>query len=56
MDQTAAAYASGASLAEAQKRVSASLIAKYASDFTATFPSDVGANVAKAYQVIAFAK
>jgi glyoxylase-like metal-dependent hydrolase (beta-lactamase superfamily II) len=53
MDETAAAYSSGASLAEAQKRVSASLIAKYSRDFTATFPSDVGANVTKAYQVIA---
>ena len=53
MEQTAAAYSSGASLEEAQKRVSASLIAKYSRDFTATFPGDVGANVTKAYQVIA---
>ena len=56
MDQTAAAYSDGASLAEAQKRVSAALVAKYSGDFTATFPQDVGANVAKAYQVIAFPK
>ena len=56
MDQTAAAYSNGASLAEAQKKVSASLIEKYAHDFTATFPQDVGANVTKAYQVIAFPK
>ena len=56
MDQTAAAYSNGASLAEAQKKVSASLIEKYAHDFTAAFPQDVGANVTKAYQVIAFPK
>ena len=56
MDQTAAAYSLGASLGEAQKKVSAFLVEKYARDFTATFPQDVGANVAKAYQVIAFAK
>lgn len=56
MDQTAAAYSDGASLAEAQKKVSAALVAKYSGDFTATFPQDVGANVAKAYQVIAFPK
>jgi len=53
MDQTAAAYAAGASLAEAQKKVSAYLVEKYSGDFAATFPQDVGANVAKAYQVIA---
>lgn len=56
MEQTAAAYSEGASLAEAQKKVSAALVAKYSGDFTATFPQDVGANVAKAYQVIAFPK
>jgi glyoxylase-like metal-dependent hydrolase (beta-lactamase superfamily II) len=56
MDQTAAAYSNGASLEEAQKKVSASLIQKYAHDFTLTFPQDVGANVTKAYQVIAFPK
>jgi len=56
MEQTAAAYSDGASLQEAQKKVSAALVAKYSSDFTATFPQDVGANVAKAYQVIAFPK
>ena len=56
MDQTSAAYAAGASLDEARKKVSAALAAKYASQFTATFPQDVGANVAKAYQVIAFPK
>jgi cyclase len=56
MDQTAAAYSDGASLAEAQKKVSAALVARYSGDFTATFPQDVGPNVAKAYQVIAFPK
>lgn len=56
MEQTAGAYSEGASLAEAQKKVSAALVAKYSGDFTATFPQDVGANVAKAYQVIAFPK
>jgi glyoxylase-like metal-dependent hydrolase (beta-lactamase superfamily II) len=56
MDQTSAAYAGGASLDEAKKQVSAKLVAKYADQFTATFPQDVGANVAKAYQVIAFPK
>jgi cyclase len=56
MDQTAAAYSSGASLDDAKKKVSAWLVATYSSQFTATFPEDVGANVAKAYQVIAFPK
>jgi len=56
MDQTAAAYSSGASLDDAKKKVSAWLVANYAGQFTATFPQDVGANVAKAYQVIAFPK
>jgi cyclase len=56
MDQTAAAYSSGASLDDAKKKVSAWLVATYAGQFTATFPQDVGANVAKAYQVIAFPK
>jgi len=56
MDQTAAAYSNGASLDDAKRKVSAWLVATYASQFTATFPQDVGANVAKAYQVIAFPK
>jgi cyclase len=54
MDQTAAAYAAGASLDETRKNVSRTLVAKYAGQFTATFPQDVGANVAKAFHVIAF--
>ena len=56
MDLTSAAYAGGASLDETKKDVSAALVAKYSEQFTATFPNDVGANVAKAYQVIAFPK
>jgi len=54
MDQTSAAYSAGASLDDAKKKVSASLVAKYANQFTPTFPQDVGANVTKAYQVVAF--
>jgi cyclase len=56
MDLTAAAYAGGASLEDTKKNVSAALVAKYSDQFTATFPQDVGGNVAKAYQVIAFPK
>jgi len=56
MDQTATAYAGGASLEEAKRKVSAILVGQYADQFTATFPQDVGANVVKAYQVIAFPK
>lgn len=54
MDQTSAAYSVGATLEEAKKKVSARLVEKYASQFTATFPQDVGANVAKAFSVVAF--
>jgi cyclase len=56
MEETSVAYAGGASLDETKKKVSAALVAKYADRFTATFPQDVGANVTKAYQVIAFPK
>jgi len=56
MEETSAAYSAGDSLEEARKKVSAAMVRKYASQFTATFPQDVGANVAKAYQVIAFPK
>ena len=56
MDQTSVAYASGASLEEAKSKVSAWMVAKYADQFTATFPQDVGANVVKAYQLVAFPK
>jgi cyclase len=55
LDQTAAAYADGATLEQAKKRVSDYLIAKYAAKFDPRFPQSVGSNVIKAYQVIAFA-
>ncbi len=54
MDRTAAAYAEGASLDQAQKTVSAFLTKKYAAQFDPNFPKSVIANVSKAYQVIAF--
>lgn len=54
MEHTAAVYAEGASLEEVKKRVSEFLISKYADRFDPNFPRSVGANVAKAYQVIAF--
>jgi len=55
LDQTGAAYADGATLDQAKKRVSDYLIAKYAAKFDPRFPQSVGSNVIKAYQVIAFA-
>jgi cyclase len=55
LDQTAAAYAEGATLDQAKKRVSDYLISKYAARFDPKFPRSVGSNVTKAYQVIAFA-
>jgi cyclase len=54
MDRTAAAYAEGASLDQAQKTVSAFLTKKYADRFDPNFSKSVIANVTKAYQVIAF--
>jgi cyclase len=54
MDRTAAAYAEGATLEQAQKSVSAFLTRKYAAQFDPNFPKSVTANVTKAYQVIAF--
>jgi cyclase len=54
MDRTAAAYAEGATLDQAQKTVSAFLTKKYAAQFDPNFPKSVTANVTKAYQVIAF--
>jgi cyclase len=55
LEQTAAAYADGATLEQAKKRVSDYLISKYATKFDPKFPQSVGSNVIKAYQVIAFA-
>jgi hypothetical protein len=53
MEQTAQVYADGASSDEAQKKVSAWLVAKYGDKFDPAFPKSVGANVAKAYSVVA---
>ncbi len=54
LDETAKAYARGASLDDAEKVVSKTLIAKYADKFDPGFPKSVIGNIAKAYQVIAF--
>jgi cyclase len=54
MDETAKAYARGASLDDAEKEVSKILAAKYADKFDPGFSQSVIGNVAKAYQVIAF--
>ncbi len=53
LDETAQVYGNGASLEDAQKQVSKSLIAKYALKFDPNFPQSVTANVTKAYQVLA---
>jgi cyclase len=55
LEETARAYAEGATQDQAEKSVSKLLIAKYADKFDPAFPQHVVANVAKAYQVIAFA-
>lgn len=54
MDETAKAYARGASLDQAENEVSKILLAKYAGKFDPGFPQGVIGNIAKAYQVIAF--
>jgi glyoxylase-like metal-dependent hydrolase (beta-lactamase superfamily II) len=54
MERTAAAYAEGASLEQVQKSVSSFLTKKYADRFDPNFSKNVGANVTKAYQVVAF--
>ncbi|OLB31817.1 MAG: hypothetical protein AUH13_06800 [Acidobacteria bacterium 13_2_20CM_58_27] len=56
LEHTAAAYAGGATLDSAKKQVSEFLVEKYAGKFDPRFPQSVVANVAKAYQVIAFAR
>jgi cyclase len=56
LDRTAAAYAEGATLDEAKKRVSEFLVTKYADKFDPRFAQNVGSNIAKAYQVIAFTR
>lgn len=54
MDETAKAYARGASVDDAEKDVGKILVAKYADRFDPGFPHSVIGNIAKAYQVIAF--
>jgi cyclase len=54
LDETAQAYARGASLDDAEKEVSKILVTKYADKFDPSFPQSVIGNIAKAYQVIAF--
>ncbi len=56
LDETARVYGGGASLDDAQKQVTKILIEKYAAKFDPNFSKAVGANVVKAYQVIAQAK
>jgi len=51
MDRTAAVYAEGASLDQAQKPSPPSSPKKYAAQFDPNFPKSVTANVTKAYQV-----
>jgi len=53
LDETAKVYGEGASLEEAQERVSKTLIPKYAAKFDPKFPQSMIANVTKAYQVVA---
>ncbi len=52
MAETAEAYAQGATLEEARKKVAASLGAKYSGRFRETFPQDVIPNIEKAYRVV----
>jgi len=54
LDETAQAYARGASLEDTEKEVSKILIAKYVDKFDSGFSQGVIGNIAKAYQVIAF--
>jgi cyclase len=56
LDETARVYGDGGSLDDAKTQVSKTLIAKYASKFDPDFSKGVGANVTKAYQVIAQAR
>jgi glyoxylase-like metal-dependent hydrolase (beta-lactamase superfamily II) len=52
MRESAAAYAEGASLADAVTRVSGVLVPKYATRMPATFKNDIVANIQKAYRVV----
>jgi len=50
--ETANAFAEGATMAEAVKRLSPSLVAKYQSAMPATFSEDIVGNIQKAYRVL----
>ena len=50
--QTAEAYAEGATLDEARKRVAAKVVAKYTGKFPTTSPQDIIPNIEKAYRVV----
>lgn len=52
MAEASHGYAEGATLAEARQRIAATLQAKYAGRFPATFPQDVIGNIEKAYRVV----
>jgi glyoxylase-like metal-dependent hydrolase (beta-lactamase superfamily II) len=56
LDETARSYSAGASLEDAEKQVSKTLITRYADQFDPNFPKSVIANITKAYQVIATAQ
>ncbi len=55
LDETGKAYANGANLDDTEKQVAKILVPKYAAKFDPDFPKSITANIAKAYQVIAFA-
>ncbi len=52
LSETAEAFAQGATLDEARKRVGATLLAQYSDKFPETFPKDVIPNIEKAYRVV----
>lgn len=52
MAETANAYAEGASMDEAKKRVAAALLPKYSARFAGRLQGAIGANVEKAYRVV----
>lgn len=52
MAETANAYAEGASMDEAKKRVAAALLPKYSTRFSGRLQGAIGANVEKAYRVV----
>ncbi len=52
MTATTSAYADGANMADTVKRVSPGLLEKYKSVMPDTFPTDIVANIQKAYRVV----